>query len=117
MKVIDTSVLYQQLGGDNDFLAEVIVDFRQQRVQISAQIKQALAEKQFIKVSEHAHRIKGSLLTLGAKPAANAAFDVEAISRSDDTSGTAEAVGRLERELDRLDPELERLAQHGFGPG
>lgn len=115
MKVIDTSVLKQQLGGDDEFLAEVIADFRQQRVQISRQLQDALEQRKFADVSAYAHRIKGSLLTLGASPAADAAFQVESISRSDDLTSTAEAVSKLEVELDRLAPELEKLARNGFG--
>ena len=115
MKVIDTSVLNQQLGGDNEFLAEVIADFRQQRVQISTQLKEALHQRKFADINAYAHRIKGSLLTLGASSAADAAFQVESISLSDDLERTAAAVNQLEVELDRLEPELKRLAERGFG--
>lgn len=115
MKVIDTSVLKQQLGGDDEFLAEVLTDFRQQRVQISQQLKEALEQRNFSDISAYAHRIKGSLLTLGASPAADAAFQVESISRSDDLASTIAAVTQLEVELDRLEPELDLLARRGFG--
>lgn len=112
--VIDTSVLEQQLGGDNEFLSEVIKDYLKQREQISARIQAALAQGALNEVSGHAHQLKGSLLTLGAGLAADAAFQVEKLSHEQKADETRGAVVALEAALDTLAPELEKLARHGF---
>lgn len=113
--VIDASVLEQQLGGDEEFLAEVVKDYRAQRKEISAQLGAAYERGEWAEISSLAHRLKGSLLTLGARASADAAWQVESLARDQASQPVGEALAALERELDRLDPALLRLVETGFG--
>ncbi len=115
--LIDISILEQQFGGDSEFLSEVVKDFQEQCINLSAQIHSALESGSLQQLSEHAHQLKGSLLVLGARMAADAAFEVEKVGHARQEDKAADAVAALRRALDTLAPELDRLARHGFGPG
>jgi HPt (histidine-containing phosphotransfer) domain-containing protein len=107
--IIDLALLRQQFGEDDALLREIIEDYREQRIEISAQIHQSLARGDLIAAAEHAHQIKGSLLTLGAQAAAAAASELESVARQGNAEGARAAMDRFEHELDTLAPELDRL--------
>jgi len=50
--------------------------------------------------------LKGALATLAARAAAEAARRLESVGRADDLGSAEEACAALERELQRLEPEL-----------
>lgn len=60
-------------------------------------------------VGRSVHRLKGTVFYLGAQPTLEAANRVEAAASTGDLEATAETLGRLEGELDRL---KEALAAH-----
>jgi HPt (histidine-containing phosphotransfer) domain-containing protein len=107
--IIDLALLRQQFGEDDALLREIIADYREQRIEISAKIHESLARSDLAAAAEHAHQIKGSLLTLGTQAAASAASELEAVARRGDAEGARAARERFEQELDTLAPELERL--------
>jgi HPt (histidine-containing phosphotransfer) domain-containing protein len=107
--IIDLTLLRQQFGEDDDLLCEIIKDYREQRVDISAQLHDSLARDDTSAAAEHAHQIKGSLLTLGAQAAAHAANELESAARQGHTEAARAAMERFEHQLDALAPELDRL--------
>lgn len=107
--IIDLNLLRQQFGEDDDLLCEIIKDYREQRVDISAEIHDSLARNDTTAAAEHAHQIKGSLLTLGAQAAAHAASELESAARQGDVHAARAAMTRFEHQLDTLAPELDRL--------
>ncbi len=61
-------------------------------------------------IERAAHRVKGSLLVMAAGPAAEVALALEALGRSGETADAGSTLARLEQEIDRLMPEMAKLA-------
>ena len=57
--------------------------------------------------------MKGALGTLAARPAAEAASRLETIAEEGDLARGEEVLAVLEKELERLEPELDALAKGG----
>jgi HPt (histidine-containing phosphotransfer) domain-containing protein len=107
--IIDLALLRQQFGDDDALLREIIMDYRAQRIEISARIHESLARSDLAAAAEHAHQIKGSLLTLGAQVAASAASELELAARQGHAERARVAMEWFEQALDTLAPELDRL--------
>ena len=105
--VLDRTALYEQVGDEADLLLKVIEMFRADSIQVIAKLDAALAAQDASEVQQGAHRLKGALLTLGAKPAANVAMQLEHMGRDGDVSSGAPLLVVLRAELARLDPELD----------
>jgi CheY-like chemotaxis protein len=107
--VLDRTALYEQVGDEADLLLKVIEMFRNDSVQVVAKLETALANDDASEVQQGAHRVKGALLTLGAKAAAEVAMHLEHMGRAGDlTNGTAR-LAQLREELTRLAPELDAV--------
>jgi len=83
--------------------------FRNDSVQVVAKLDAALASGDASEVQQGAHRVKGALLTLGAKAAADVAMRLEHMGRNGELTGGTELLAMLRQELTRLDPELETV--------
>jgi HPt (histidine-containing phosphotransfer) domain-containing protein len=107
--VLDRIALYEQVGDEADLLLKVIEMFRTDSVSVVAKLHEALGAGDAEAVQQGAHRLKGALLTLGGKAAAEVAMRLEHMGRTKElTDGTA-TLAELQRELTRLDPELEAV--------
>ena len=87
--VLDRVALYEQVGDEADLLLKVIEMFRNDSVQVVAKLDAALASGDASEVQQGAHRIKGALLTLGGKAAAEVAMHLEHMGRDGDLSDGA----------------------------
>lgn len=58
-----------------------------------------------------AHTLKGAVSNFYAEPARSAALRLEQMGRSEDLSEVEPALQALRREIDRLNPEIEKLVQ------
>lgn len=74
--ILDLDDLRQRAGGDEDLVLELLGDFLERTAAMAA-IAEAAAAGKFDETSKLAHRLKGSLLALGAKAAARSAAQVE----------------------------------------
>jgi HPt (histidine-containing phosphotransfer) domain-containing protein len=93
--IIDVDVLWRNLCGDRDLLSELTNVFQQQLALIQAALVKARATADGPAVAKAAHKLKGSLLTLGARCAATAEqLELEA------RNGFGSAVRDLSAELD-----------------
>ncbi len=109
--VLDRTALYEQVGDEADLLLKVIEMFRIDSVSVVAKLDTALNEGDASEVQQGAHRIKGALLTLGGKAAANVAMHLEHMGREGDVSQGMPLLGDLRRELARLEPELDDVVR------
>ena len=71
-----------------------------------AEVRLGFDRRDIEKLSKLAHKLKGSLALLGAKPGRAAAEDVEAAGRIEDWGRITEATTRLEREVTLLQLQL-----------
>ena len=106
---LDRTALYEQVGDEADLLLQVIEMFRVDSVKVMASLQKALASGDAEEVHQSAHRLKGALLTLGGKPAAEVAMHLERIGRAGNLAEGPVLLTRLRHELTRLDPELEAI--------
>jgi CheY-like chemotaxis protein len=105
LPILDRAALYEQVGDEADLLLKVIEMFRRQRRSSPARRRR----ERHAGGQQGAHRVKGALLTLGAKAAAEVAMHLEHMGRAGDlTNGTAR-LAQLREELTRLAPELDAV--------
>jgi HPt (histidine-containing phosphotransfer) domain-containing protein len=108
--VLDPDRLLDALSGDVEAVRGVVELFATQRADLVAQLRDAIGRAALADVHHVAHSLKGALATLGADAAAEAALRLERSGRAGDLATVAPAFAALERELERLQPELDRLA-------
>jgi two-component system sensor histidine kinase/response regulator len=112
--ICDRAEFLKHVGGDLSLLRELVDVFRADCPRIRQRIRLALSEADAAGLHRAAHSLKGSLVTFGANAARNAAERLEQMAAKSDFSRAAEAVARLEAELDRLQPillDLERVPE------
>jgi CheY-like chemotaxis protein len=107
--VLDRNALYEQVGDEADLLLKVIEMFRTDSTQVMAKLATAVTSAAAEDVQQGAHRLKGALLTLGAKPAADVALKLEQMGRRAELADAAVALAQLRDELVRLEPELDAV--------
>jgi len=78
-EALDLAELRDRASNDDELVVELLQDFLSRR-STTFDLKCACTRGSFKELSRLAHRLKGTLLALGAKPAASAASDVEVIA-------------------------------------
>jgi len=96
--------------GDAALLAELATLFLDEMPDTVAQIRDAITARDPKQVERFAHRLKGSLLTLAADPAAAVAHELETGGRERSHAESKELFDRLEHELTRLETRLSSLS-------
>ncbi len=104
--LFDRAAASENVAGDEGLLHEVLGLWLTDTPQRMAEIAAALPGKDVTVIERAAHRLRGSLSTLGAAQATEAAEAVEAIAGGDPGGDLAAAVRRLELEVERLTPQL-----------
>jgi two-component system, sensor histidine kinase and response regulator len=98
----DPKTALDQLGGDEEFLGEVIRLFRQDGTQLLGEVRAAVARGDAGGLRGAAHALKGSAGYVGARPTEQAAQRLETIGARGDLAEAADAFADLEREFGRL---------------
>lgn len=109
--VLDRAVALEQAAGDPDILRDVLQLVEDSCNECLAAIQAAAANREIDRLRQAAHRLKGSLVSVAAGPAGDAAAAVEAAARGDDLAAACAAIPALEREIERLRPVLRDLGQ------
>lgn len=104
----DKSCLLERLGGDEEFLEEVVSLYLEETPKVLALLRRAVDERNPPDVMTTAHRLKGALLTLEAVPAAQLAERLEDMGRRAELAESSGVLSDLERTLNRLTEELSR---------
>ena len=86
-QLIDVSELGEQLGSDNELLAQIVELFAETYPETLADLEAAIAAKQAESICRHAHTLKGIVANLGAKSPAQQAFEIEIMGRDDALDG------------------------------
>ena len=103
----DLKELMDRLGGDEEFLRELLMIFRQDaRMNVDKSLK-AMAELDFESLTRTAHTLKGMLRNLSMGAAADTAAALENASRELQRSRSEELLGRLVKEMEGILPEVE----------
>ncbi|TMB00082.1 MAG: response regulator [Deltaproteobacteria bacterium] len=104
--ILDRAALLERTDHDPELLLDILNTFREDSAKLLAEIRSALARREARALARPAHTLKGALATLAARAAAEAARRLESVGQADDLGGAEEACAALERELQRLEPEL-----------
>jgi PAS domain S-box-containing protein len=103
---LDEALALSRVGGDVELLKEVVELFLDDYPSCIEKIKSAVAGSDAKALEHHAHSLKGSVSTLGANRAFEAAFTLEKQGRSGDLTGASDGLLELEQALEALRPEL-----------
>jgi HPt (histidine-containing phosphotransfer) domain-containing protein len=106
---LDEALALSRVGGDFELLREVVGLFLEDYPQALDKIRAALAANDASGVEHHAHSLKGSVSTFGAKDVFEAALALEKQGRSGNLSGAQKGLSTLESTLQDLRPDLEAL--------
>jgi len=104
--VFDRERLLERLGGDEDFVADVIGVFLEESPKMLASARAAVEGGNAVAIERAAHALKGALLNIAAENAAAAALALERIGRDGSLDGSADTLVDLEHELTRLQSAL-----------
>ena len=79
---IDLSYLEDIAGGSNEFIIEMIDMFLEQTPRYCTEIKQAIVDKDWKKVSDLAHKVKPTLAFMGSNSAKETMASIETDARN-----------------------------------
>jgi signal transduction histidine kinase/CheY-like chemotaxis protein len=107
---IDWQAAWANLEGDCQLMGELARLFLDDLPHQMEAIHQAAEKTQSYDLERAAHQLKGSVGNFAAKPAFEAAFQLEKIAGQGDLDKVPEALGALESEIERLQVTLEKWA-------
>ena len=109
-KVIDRAVLdglLESLGGDTEFLAELLEAFYDDSPRQLAAMQAALATGNAEDLRRAAHSLKSNSAEFGGMALSNLCRDLEAMSKAGTLDGAAELVAQAEAEYEKVRVALE----------
>jgi len=117
MDILDREFLLDNVGGDRDLLREILAVFFESSDEILGEVRAAVRKGDSGALHRTAHQLKGALANLGARAASEAARELEILGREQVLSGVEDSLDALDREIQRLLPELRSLAAAEAEPG
>jgi HPt (histidine-containing phosphotransfer) domain-containing protein len=101
--IFDETAALSYTGGDRRLLEEVVQLFRADYPSSLRKIDRALQGRDPEALRLAAHRLKGSIATVGAPAARQVAADLEEAARSQDFERAGHAYAKLRHEIERLE--------------
>jgi CheY-like chemotaxis protein len=109
--VLDRDQVLARFEGDKTLLVNLISCFFNDSPKLMATARDALARQDFAEFQRIARLLKNHLALFSARPACEAAHLAVIAGQGPCTGNAAEALARLEEELDRLQPALSILGK------
>ncbi len=100
--VLDGQELLSRVEGDRELLSEIVQEFLRDCPRLLARIRDAIAAGDGEALARAAHSLRGSVANFAAKPALQAALELERIGDERDLTGAEGAYSILEKELGLL---------------
>ncbi len=97
--------------GDEAIFSAAVQAFLEENDAMMMTLQEAVEARNFVRIKDRAHWIKGGLVFLHAGPSSQAARDLESAGAAQDPERVQEAFSRLQREVGRLKAALNG-AQH-----
>jgi two-component system, sensor histidine kinase and response regulator len=107
--LLDRTTLLASVGGDLEFLHDLVKGFLEDCPNLLSKIEQAYCEGNGMKLERAAHTMKGAVGSFRAGPAFEAALHLEIVAGEGSLAEAIEAIGTLKQELKRLEPALAGL--------
>lgn len=108
MEPLDWNALRENCAGDEGLIAEVLELFRNEAGGMLADVGTAVKSGDPVSIKRTAHRLKGALVSLAAKPATEAAKALELAGTNSNIAAAPALFAQLEAELTRV---LNTIAQ------
>ena len=108
VNAVDTVELLDRIGGDRDFLGELVDVFMQDYPRQIKSARESLIAGDFEEVKRIGHTIKGAMANLSAAPAMLLATTIEAGTQ--DAAATTLTLNQLEAELHRVSATLGEIS-------
>lgn len=102
MEPLDWGSLRENCAGDESLVNEVLELFRKEAGPLLNDVRQAVASREGLQVKRTAHRLKGALVSLGARPSVDAARALELAGSANDLSSAEALFDKLAHEMARL---------------
>lgn len=102
MEPLDWNALRENCAGDESLVNEVLELFRKEADGLLKDVKTAVSAGDALAVKRSAHRLKGALVSLGARPSVEAARALELSGSSNDLAQANQMYDSLELEMGRL---------------
>jgi len=112
---VDVPALRARVAGRREILQRLVAAFREQRPSQRSALRDAAARRDPAEVRTVAHKLIGTLSCFSANPAVALARELERRAVTGELGDLPERVEALEASIEALEPELDRLAQEGFG--
>lgn len=107
--LFDKNIALSRVGGDAELLKEIAVLFLDDYPKSLLELREAIQSRDAKGVERTAHGLKGSVSNFGARPAVDAALQLETMGRSEQLVEVEQVFHTLELALAALRPELESL--------
>ena len=107
--VFDRMLALQLCGGDTNLLHQVARLYLRGCPTSMERIRAAVTTRNSVELAAAAHGLKGTAHSVGGRAASGAALELEKLGKSGDLAGAEAALAKLEAEVDRLAPVLEKL--------
>ena len=108
--MFDQEQALERMGGDQDLLREVAALFLEDAPNMMKAVSDALAKADASALERAAHTVKGCVANFGAKPAFEAALELEMAGRKRDLQEAGRLWERLRDAIGQLTPELSTVA-------
>jgi two-component system, sensor histidine kinase and response regulator len=102
MEPLDWSSLRENCAGDESLVNEVLELFRKEADALLGDVGKAVAAGDALAVKRSAHRLKGAVVSLGAKPCVEASRALELAGAGGDLSASHALFDQLSKEMARL---------------
>ncbi len=102
MEPLDWTSLRENCAGDESLVLEVLELFRREAEGLVGDVRVAVEQRDAIAIKRTAHRLKGALVSLGARPSVEAARLLEVTGASRELTGADQGMAQLDFEMQRL---------------
>jgi two-component system, sensor histidine kinase and response regulator len=100
--IINRAELLARVGGDHEFLAEVVQLFLNDCPKQLAELSEAVSKQDAVKIQRLAHAVKGQVSNLASETATVAAMRLELMGKEGNIPGAREQLSLLEGSIEQL---------------
>jgi PAS domain S-box-containing protein len=110
-EVMDVSLALAGLQGNNKLLKDIAAMFLNELPNYLSAIQEAVQQGDSYKLERASHTFKGAVGNFAAKSTFAAVYAIEMIGKSGDMTGVETAINQLMKEIERLNPMLEKISK------
>lgn len=106
---IDYALALERVGGDEEFLKELLILYTKEFLSQFKNFQEAIKNRDFLKIQEIGHTLKGSSANLSLEPLQEVSFQMELAGKSEDIEKAKETLALLDSNFQKLKKYLQSL--------